>query len=354
MRSCTRSRGCSRSRSGTPHADAAARSRPPRREAALLHEANGRSHLRLRADGACGEAPNSRQSSIAESLDLYFILGYVPGPRTIFAGVEQLRPGTIAEWRPGGALRHSSYWAPGVYPRRSGDDEEVLVEEMVSLVGRAVESRMVSDVPLGVFLSGGVDSSLSRRTPPRSPGPSLMTFSVDYDVGSVSETAPAAARRRGDRHRHHAFTLTEGVSRARPPSRSARPAARRPAFVALSALSEFARRHVTVALGGEGADELFGGYPRYRWLSGLPRTALPEALATALGVPGGWSRARRLAARRWPRPTPAAAHLGWISGSRLELRDELLGPRLEAMRGSPPPRRSASSYRSPPSPAPAT
>jgi asparagine synthase (glutamine-hydrolysing) len=209
---------------------------------------------------------------------------------------------------------------------------------MVALVGRAVESRMISDVPLGVFLSGGVDSSLIAAHAARIAGPELMTFSVDYDVGSVSETAPARRVAEAIGTRHHAFTLTEKiVAHSAPRYLGAldQPLAD-PAFVALSALSEFARRHVTVALGGEGADEVFGGYPRYRWLSRLPRNGVAAALATTLrGAPGGSPRTRRLA-EALAAPTPTAAHLSWISGSRLELRSKLFGPRLEELRAFSP------------------
>ena len=223
-----------------------------------------------------------------------------------------------------------------MYAGRSGDDKESLVEEMVSLVGRAVESRMVADVPLGVFLSGGVDSSLIAAHAARVTGPGLLTFSVDYDVGSVSETASAARVAQEIGTQHHAFTLTERHVSASAPTclRTLDQPLADPAFVALRALSEFARQHVTVALGGEGADEVFGGYPRYRWLSALPKNGVARMLATTLGrAPASWSRAGKLSTAL-AAPTLAAAHLGWIAGSRLELRDALLGPRLEAMRGS--------------------
>ena len=132
---------------------------------------------------------------------------------------------------------------------------------------------MVSDVPLGLFLSGGLDSSLIAAHAARLVGPDLQTFSIDYDVGSVSETAPARRVAEAIGTRHHAFTLkTDDVRDLAPRLLGAldQPLAD-PAFIALGALSEYARRHVTVALGGEGADEIFGGYPRYRWLSRLPR-----------------------------------------------------------------------------------
>ena len=93
------------------------------------------------------------------------------------------------------------------YTTASGNGGKGVIEDMVSLVGRAVESRMVADVPLGVFLSGGVDSSLIAAHAARLVGPDLQTFSIDYDVGSVSETAPARRVAEAIGTRHHAFTL---------------------------------------------------------------------------------------------------------------------------------------------------
>jgi asparagine synthase (glutamine-hydrolysing) len=303
----------------------------------FVHEVNGRltfaSELTaLRRDHRLELEMNPR------SVDLFFTLGYVPGPETIFAGVEQLEPGTIAEWRPGQRLRRSRYWSLPEYAVGPDDDSDGLVEEMVALVQRAVESRMVADVPVGVFLSGGVDSSLVAAYAARFAGPELQTFSVDYDVGSVSETALARRVAGAIRTRHHAFTLTaKDVLNAAPRFLAAldQPLAD-PAFVALSALSEYARGYVTVALGGEGADEIFGGYPRYRWLSRLPKDGPGVALARALRVaPAGWLRTQQLS-RALTAATPAAAHISWVAASRLSHRSALLGPRLEGYRESLP------------------
>jgi asparagine synthase (glutamine-hydrolysing) len=268
------------------------------------------------------------------SIDQFFALGYVAGSHTIFAGVEQLEPGTIAEWRLGQPLRRSRYWSLPEYAVCPDDDSDGLVEEMVALVRRAVESRMVADVPVGVFLSGGVDSSLVAAYAARFAGPELQTFSVDYDVGSVSETAPARRVAGVIGTQHHAFTLTANDVRSVAPRFLAaldQPLAD-PAFVALSALSEYARGYVTVALGGEGADEIFGGYPRYRWLSRLPKDGAGVALARALrGAPAGWLRTQQLL-RALKAATPAAAHISWVAASRLSHRSALLGPKLEEYR----------------------
>jgi asparagine synthase (glutamine-hydrolysing) len=264
------------------------------------------------------------------SVDLFFSFGYIPGPRTIYTGIEHLPPGIVAEWRPGSGLRRSRYWSPPVAAGAAGADGRGLVEEMASLVQRAVESRMVADVPVGVFLSGGVDSSLIAAHAARATGRGLLTFSVDYDVGSVSETEPARSVATAIGSEHHAFTLTTAdVEHAAPGLLGDldQPLAD-PAFIALSMLSGYAREHVKVALGGEGADELFGGYPRYRWLSHLPQNGGKATLASVLErAPEGLSRVARLSGSL-SAPTPAAAHVQWVAGTRLDRRAALLGPRL--------------------------
>jgi asparagine synthase (glutamine-hydrolysing) len=287
----------------------------------------------LRA-GIAGAKPGLDPASV----DLFYSFGYVPGPRTIYAGVEQLQPGVIAEWRPGQPLRRTQYWSPPVTTSAVDGDARELAEEMASLVRRAVESRMVADVPVGVFLSGGVDSSLVAAHAVEIAGSELLTFSVDYDVGSVSETEPARTVAHAIGSQHHAYTLTTSDVEQRAPRLLGaldQPLAD-PAFVALSVLSDYARRHVKVALGGEGADELFGGYPRYRWLSRFPRNGGRAALASVLEkAPAGWSRAARIRGAL-EAATPAAAHVRWVAGTRLDRRDTLLGPRLEDHRQDSP------------------
>ncbi len=264
----------------------------------------------------------------AVALDLFFKFGYIPGQRTLFHGIEQLPPGTVGEWHAGGPLRVSSYWSSPEHPEHATN--EGLVEETLALLTRAVETRMVADVPVGVFLSGGVDSSLVAALAARCAGSQLSTFSVGYDVGGVSETEQARAVADAIGTRHHAFTLgltDVSSTTARLLGALDQPVAD-PAFVALGALSEYAREHVTVALGGEGADEVFGGYPRYRWISRLPRSQPSPVLARSLSrVGGGRPRVDRLA-RALAATNEVGAHVEWVTGNRVELGESLYGDAL--------------------------
>jgi asparagine synthase (glutamine-hydrolysing) len=198
---------------------------------------------------------------------------------------------------------------------------------------------MISDVPLGVFLSGGVDSTLIAAIAARlSPG-SIKTFSVGYGTGETDERAVAAATA-GDLGTDHHELVLDGDDLLRSTSRVLgaldQPIAD-PALVALYALSEFARRDVKVAVGGEGADELFGGYPRYRWLARSEQIAkLPDLLSTAGAraveqLPSN-VRARRLATVLRPAST-IERHLDWVTAGRRHLREGLYGPALRSRLG---------------------
>jgi asparagine synthase (glutamine-hydrolysing) len=199
---------------------------------------------------------------------------------------------------------------------------------------------MIADVPLGVFLSGGVDSTLIAALAARASPTPIKTFTVVYDVGDVSELA--ASRRTACQlgSDHHELVMTQAEVAARVPGVLAsldQPLAD-PSLVAFEALAAFAREHVTVAVGGEGADELFGGYPRYRWLARAARLAgaVPEPVAragadgfAALPMPG---RSRRIADVLSPRPL-VERHLDWVTGRRRLERARLYGPRLNEPRG---------------------
>ena len=197
---------------------------------------------------------------------------------------------------------------------------------------------MIADVPVGVFLSGGIDSTLVTSAAARESSQRIKTFTIGYDVGSFDETAQArrVAQRLGTEH--HEVILTEAEVGERAPAMLAsldQPLADQ-ALISLHALSEFARPLVTVALGGEGADELFGGYPRYRWIerAGRLESALPAATRSLGGLvrhTGRWSGAQRLLERAAPAPL-LERHLDWVTGGRRHRREDLYGPRLAGSR----------------------
>jgi asparagine synthase (glutamine-hydrolysing) len=275
------------------------------------------------------------------SIDAFFVFGYVPGPASILRGVKQLPPGHVLRWeRRSRRIEVEPYWAPVIAPAPGAHETfGELVAECGRLLERSVLSRLVSDVPLGVFLSGGLDSTLIAAVAARASQKPIKTFTVGYDIGGVNETAPA--RRTAERlgTEHYELILTQEQLLSRVPALLAcmdQPIADQ-ALVSLHAIAEHARGEVTVAIGGEGADELFGGYPRYRWIwrSQQLGRSLPSPLAAGLArlaASAPHPRAARVADVL--RPGEALARqLDWVTAGRLELRDHLYGP---ALRGGMP------------------
>jgi asparagine synthase (glutamine-hydrolysing) len=273
----------------------------------------------------------------ASAIDAYLVFGYLPGNGSFVRGVGQLAPGSVLVWEQ--ATRTSTirrYWSP---PRMPAQDETPLfelVEETRELLEAAVRTRLISDVPLGVFLSGGVDSTLVAALAAANSTRPLQTFTVGYDVGSVDEREEARRSATLIGAEHHELVLREGDVAQRVPDliRALGQPLADEAFVALGALAEFAREHITVAIGGEGADELFGGYPRYRWLARaerlpvwLPRTQAARVASLADRVVG---IARTARIREVIAPgTPVQRHVRWVAGDRVDARKELYGPRLK-------------------------
>ncbi len=276
------------------------------------------------------------------AIDAFFVLGYVPGPGTVVPGVRQLPPGYLLAWeRDGRHTEESRWWSPPDGPAELREPLPALAAEAERLFGESVRTRMIADVPVGVFLSGGIDSTLVAAAATRESTQRPKTFTIGYDVGSFDETARARRVARRLDTDHHEVTFTEAEVAARAPGVLAsldQPLADQ-ALVPLHALSEFARPLVTVALGGEGADELFGGYPRYRWLerAGRVESALPAVAARPLGsllrYSSRWSSAALLAERVTPTPL-LERHLDWVTGGRRHRRPAFYGPRLADLNGA--------------------
>lgn len=217
------------------------------------------------------------------ALSAFCRLGYVPQPRTLFTAVRAVPAGNALIVRPG-ECRTFSYWDPAdLAPVDRPPHPE---EELRELLGRAVRRQLAADVPIGVFTSGGVDSSLVAAIAADALGPDrIHTFTARFTAPTYDESphARALARRLGTRHAD-VVVDQPGLALALDTitSRIAEPIAD-PAVLPTYLLARRAREQVTVVLGGEGADELFGGYPTYLGHALSPGFAgLPDPLRHGL------------------------------------------------------------------------
>lgn len=204
-----------------------------------------------------------------QSIAAFLTLGYVPGELSVRQGIRQLAPAHTLVWDTGRGEAHvERYWSLPDHRATASAPLATIVDQVSDAFDRSVRRRLVADVPVGVLLSGGLDSTLVAAFAARASSQPVRTFTVGYDVGAVSETARARYVAGILRTEHREVLLGQDDVRQRLPAVMAaldQPLAD-PALVALHAVSALAREDVTVAIGGEGADELFGGYPRYRWL----------------------------------------------------------------------------------------
>jgi asparagine synthase (glutamine-hydrolysing) len=192
----------------------------------------------------------------------FFAFGYIPDPKSIYAGTRKLPPAHRMIWTRGGDPRIERYWDPDLEPLKISAEEAR--ESLVEKLKEATTGRMVSDVPLGAFLSGGVDSSAIVALMAEASAEPIKTFSIGFGVKEFDETEYAnavAARYKTDHHRSQVdpddFSLLDRITDIFDEP-----------FGDSSALPTFrvcqeARKGVTVALSGDGGDELFGGYRRY-------------------------------------------------------------------------------------------
>ncbi|HUP42695.1 MAG TPA: asparagine synthase (glutamine-hydrolyzing) [Thermoanaerobaculia bacterium] len=256
------------------------------------------------------EHPEVPRELDPEALELYLALRYVPGPRTLFRGIQKLQPGHLLVWDDG-ELHIRRYWD---LPREGeGTVAPAEARERFSeLLDESVRLRLVSEVPLGVFLSGGLDSTAILATMSRvAPGRRFKTFTVGYQAPSGEDDAANElgwARMAAEAYgaEHHELRLSDDDFRDFLPElvwHLDEPVAD-PACVPLYYISRLARDEITVVLSGEGADEILGGYGIYRRMLGLERAhrllggpLAPLTTAAAGLLPGERLRhAARLAA----------------------------------------------------------
>lgn len=238
-----------------------------------------------------------------DAVDTFLHFGYVPDPLSTFAALRKLPPAHLLTWQDG-RLSSRRYWRLSYSPKVSyssdGEVHEVIRESLLE----ATRLRLRSDVPLGAFLSGGVDSTAVVAAMARESSGSVKTFAIGFDVDRFDETRYAREVSELFGTEHEEFRLTPDVMHVLPKLvwHYGEPFADQSAVPSLY-LADATRRHVTVALTGDGGDESFAGYSRYfpavvaDRLSWIPDPVANTVASVAAVAAGGSSRGRRLARR---------------------------------------------------------
>jgi asparagine synthase (glutamine-hydrolysing) len=259
-----------------------------------------------------------------QSLHDYLTLGYVPGPSSIFEGVEQLAPGHVLIAQPGRPPETRQYWSLRGHVR--ADERRSTAEwqeELLQTLRAAVQSHLMSDVPLGVFLSGGLDSGSIVALMHELGVSPIRTFTIGFEEKSFSEAqeARAVATRYGTEH-HELIVRPDAVALLPRLVRSFDEPFADSSAIPVYHVSELARRHVKVVLSGEGGDEVLAGYETYRARRIAALYALlPEVIGSRLvpalveRLPVSHARVSfDYKAKRFVRGAylpPAAGHLWW-------------------------------------------
>ncbi|HUK61027.1 MAG TPA: asparagine synthase (glutamine-hydrolyzing) [Stellaceae bacterium] len=239
-----------------------------------------------------------------DAIGAYLRYGYIPAPRTIYRGVQKLAPGMILTVRADGEPRSEPYWSLATIAQqgqtnRFGGSEDEAADELDALLRDAVGRRMVADVPLGAFLSGGIDSSTVVALMQAQSARAVRSFTIGFRERDYDEAqhAAAVARHLGTDHTELYLSPQQALDVVpKLPTMYDEPFAdssQIPTFL----VSEMTRRHVTVALSGDGGDELFAGYTRYfrgetiwRAIDVLPQRARDLAAAGVRSIsPSAWS-----------------------------------------------------------------
>ena len=279
--------------------------------------------------------PGFRGELDPDAVEAYFTFNSIPSPLTIFRGARKLEPGTLLSWRPGRAPETRRWCRPAPVHARDvrDEDERELAAELADRLRDSVRAHLVSDVPVGIWLSGGVDSGLLATLAAQESRERLRTFSIGFQERSFDELdrARLVAGRLGADH-HEAILAPEDAA-----TLPLIAAAFDEPYADSSALPAFAvarltRTQVKVALSGEGGDELFGGYHTYAADLLAPRLAVVARLARPL-VERLPSSSRRVSldyrARRFVRAAqlpPLERHHGWKEILSPDLRAQLLAP----------------------------
>jgi len=295
------------------------------------------------------QIPGFDRTVSAQALDHYLTLQYVPHPLCMFSAVRKLPPAHTLTYQPArGRLEVRRYWRPDFAPDY-GASQRALKEELRATLAEATRIQLISDVPLGAFLSGGIDSSITVALMSRMLSEPVRTFSIGFEERRYDETRYARLVARHCRTRHHEEVVRPSALQMLPElvwhyDEPFGDSSAIPTYY----VSQVARKHVKVVLGGDGGDECFGGYPRYAavWIGTL-FDRLPGPVRW-VAAPGFWSRLpvsmeAKTIRRRLQRLMldlnlpPEQRYLDWVSVFRERQRLALYSPGLrQATRGDGP------------------
>jgi asparagine synthase (glutamine-hydrolysing) len=288
--------------------------------------------------------PAVKSSLNLQALRQYLSFDYVPAPLTIYQGINKL-PAAHTLTLEDGKIETRSYWCLSYETKNPPPTEAEAAEQLRELLADSVRMRLVSDVPLGVLLSGGVDSSTIAALAVRASSDAVKTFSISFAESSFDESwyARAVAKFLGTDHHEERLSANLAANLVGEIGSWMDEPFSDPSLVPTYLLSRFTRKHVTVALGGDGGDELFAGYPMYRghrWAenySKVPRVVRARVIEPLIGLlpvktknlSFDYKATRFIAGTKYDR---VARHHVWFGSFNPAEQEELLTP--EVLRNS--------------------
>ncbi len=279
--------------------------------------------------------PQVKRQVDVQALADFLSVRYVPGPATLFANISKILPGHMLQYE-NGELKEQCYW-DFTFGKTENHSVEDYIQGIRHHVKRAVEERMMADVPLGAMLSGGVDSSIITGTMSQLIDEPVKTFSVGFDVPEYSELpyARLVSQHFGTEH-HDLIVKCSDLSaywplltwhRDEPVSE--------PSDLGVYLISKLARQHVKVVLSGEGGDELFAGYPKYivdwlaRYYQILPRPIRDQLITPMIERLPYNMRKIKMASRALSQPAPER-WMNWFGVFNGQLKNNLLSASTRA------------------------
>lgn len=281
------------------------------------------------------ENPEIKREVAPEAIDYYLTFSYIPAPMTIFKGIKKLLPATYLICDATGNIKTERYWDLD-YRQKLNLTVPEYQEQIMDILDEATRIRLISDVPLGALLSGGIDSSAVVGLMAKHSSKPVKTFSIGFEEKDYSELAYARLVAEHFKTDHHEFIVKPDVIEILPKlawhyNEPYADSSMLPTYY----VARETRKHVTVALNGDGGDENFAGYPRYlaQKLSNIPLLSLALKAISPLIPDWGTDQSKQFLPRlkRFARATtqpPPIRHFLWSAISREEARRQLYQPYL--------------------------